>query len=269
LWWLQATSREAEPIGALQMNLLSTIEQIVAGGPGSGCHGDKCGRPRGSQSFKTSGGATYTILAPSRKNIPKAKHTYHAKMIGALKGQYKVATVDLGKGKTMELQDVKGRTKAGENSRRVSSVYDAKVTGWLAKNYGTTDKYEGHGQTVIVHRDYDKGRVVVQVIPHDEFNKTALMEVYKFKNFGTAAGFLNSRFGIKQKLPKPGSLDAAKEKPRASWIKDLVENYDPEQIEELFSKVFSEQGQPFEILSADKNSIWVELKDGKKVQVVL
>jgi len=76
----------------------------------------------------------------------------------------------------------------------VAGIYDAQ--------YGKGDVHAGKGVTVVVHRDYKNSRVVVMEHPHDEQNWTAIAKTFKFKNFGQAAGFLNKRYAIKQKLTK-------------------------------------------------------------------
>ena len=241
---------------------MQTLVDIMAGGPGSGCHGPSCGRPRSvTQSFKTTGGATYTIFRPSRKGMPKGSHSVKdaLKKPDSMKGQYKVATVQLDKNRWMNLEDISGKDKAGNKTSRLASVYDAK--------YGKGDVYEGHGKTVFVHRDFANKRVVVHEIPHDGMNKSAMAHAFKFKNFGQAAGFLNRKYGIKQKLPKIG-VHAAGDEGVAKWKKDAAEKLTPEQFESLFEIVYREHNQPFEILSIDDNSAWVQLAD-RKVHVML
>jgi hypothetical protein len=243
---------------------VQTLVDILAGGPGSGCHGPRCGRPGGTQHFTTHSGATYTIFKPSRKGIAKGQHSVKdtLKKADKLKGQYKVATVDMGRGRSKQLEDVEGREKGGGKAGRLASVYDAK--------YGRGDVYENHGTTVFVHRDFANKRVVVHEIPHDDMNKSATMKAFKFRNFGQAAGFLNKRYGITQKLPRQ-TMDAAATESVPKWMHDLVENFSPEQIEKLFSVVYDKYGQAFSIedVEVDGSQVLVELKDGKRLHVVL
>jgi len=245
--------------------MMAPVLWINAGGPGSGCRGPHCGRPRSvTQSFKTTGGATYTIYRPSRKGMPKGQHSVKdiEKKPDSMKGQYKVATVQLDKNRWMNLEDVAGKDRMGNKTGRLASVYDAK--------YGRGDVYEGHGKTVFVHRDYANKRVVVHEIPHDELNKSAVAHSFKFKNFGKAAGFLNKKYGIKQKLPKLG-VHAAGEEGHPKWMYYLVEHFTPEQIEGIFETVYKNHAQPFSIedVEVDGSQVKVELKDGKKLHVVI
>lgn len=168
------------------------VLDLLAGGPGSGCRGPRCGRPKGvKQVYQTAAGFNYTILKPSRKGIPKGQQTRKKWNFPqqwdekALKGEFKPAR-DPQTNKAIKF----------ESKDRYSNVYDAK--------FGRGDVYEGHGITAFVHRDFKNVRVVVQVVPHDEMDHSAVAKVYKFKNFGQAAGFLNKRFGIRQKLPRAG-----------------------------------------------------------------
>lgn len=167
-----------------------TLLEILAGGPGSGCRGPKCGRPKGQgvkQTFQSPQGFTYTLLKPSRKGIEKGSHKWQAKK-DQFRGQYKVA-------RDAQNKPIKHESKSKDVlGQRYSNVYDAA--------WGRGDKWEGQGKTVFVHRDFKNMRVVVQEVPHDEMQKSETMRVWKFKNFGQAAGFLNRRYGIRQKLPR-------------------------------------------------------------------
>jgi len=225
---------------------------IFAGGPGSGCHGPSCGRPRGiKQSFQTSSGATYTILKPSRRNIAKGSHAWTARK-DQFKGKFKTTAENV-KGFNMKTLKTDAKMRG--------SVYDAK--------YGHGDKYEGHGKTIFVYKDARNMRAVVVEVPHDEMNHSATARSFKFKNFGAAAGFLSKRYGIKQKLPK---MEAAAENiPHDANIWTSLAKLGPEQIENLFEHVYTEYGQAFRPVSIDetKQIVWVSLKDGRKVSVSL
>jgi hypothetical protein len=161
------------------------IEFLEAGGPGSGCHGDKCGRPRDvQQQFQTTQGHTYTLATPSRRGMKKGQHRLQN---DPLRGKYKVARDE-------QNRVIKHESKSKDPlGMRYSNVFDAK--------WGRGDKYEGHGKTVFVHRDFKNMRVVIQEVPHDEMQHSAMMKQWRFKNFGTAAGFLNKRYGIRWRLP--------------------------------------------------------------------
>jgi hypothetical protein len=164
------------------MHFHRTLLEVLAGGPGSGCTGPNCGRPRGvRQQFQTTQGHTYTLFRPSRKGIPRGKADYK-KRVSNFKGQF---------AKTHENVPMKEGKKNG-----VSGVYDAA--------YKEGDVHAGHGVTVFVHRDFKNNRVVVMEMPHDDMNKLAVARSFKFKNFGQASGFLNKRYAIRQKLPSAG-----------------------------------------------------------------
>jgi hypothetical protein len=174
------------------------LYQILAGGPGSGCHGGNCGRPKGvAKEFTTSSGAKYTIYKPSKKGIARRASSYTRP--SKFKGQFtdrQFLHDEHGRGefrKTDDISGIEGR------KNRVLASYEYQ--------YPKGDKYYGHGATLFVHRDFAKSRVVIQEIPHDELNWTGIAKQYTFRNFGTAAGFLNKQFGIRQKLPKRTSQD--------------------------------------------------------------
>jgi len=157
------------------LTIYHSLTELLAGGAGSGCRGPNCGRPRGiKQVYQAPAGYTYTILKPSRRGIAKGSHAWSPRK-DQFQGKYK-------------------QSFQHKEPMRHSNVYDAA--------WGKGDKYEGQGKTVIVHRDFDKMRVRVQEIPHDEMQHSATMRVFNFRNFGQAAGFLNKRYGIRQKLPK-------------------------------------------------------------------
>jgi hypothetical protein len=165
-----------------------TKPELYAGGPGSGCHGSNCGRPRSvKQSFQTNSGYSFTILRPSRKGISKASHAWQSRK-DQFKGKYK-NTIENAR---------QFSVKKMRKTAATGSVYDAK--------YGKGDRYEGHGKTIFVHKDLENMRVVVQEVPHNEMNHSEVMRSFKFTNFGKAAAFLNKRYGIKQALPKPGAF---------------------------------------------------------------
>ncbi len=161
--------------------------RLLAGGPGSGCRGDNCGRPPTvSKQFQTASGATYTIFKPSKKGIPRRSSGYTKK--SKFKGKFQPYDVVNGKlRKTDSVAGFEGR------KNRVVGVYNYR--------YPAGDKYAGHGATIQVHRDFANSRVVVKEVPVDEQNWTGMMRQWTFKNFGTAAGFLNKMFGIREKLP--------------------------------------------------------------------
>jgi hypothetical protein len=161
------------------MHFHRTLLEVLAGGPGSGCQGPNCGRPRGvRQQFQTTQGHTYTLFRPSRKGIPRGKADYK-KRISQFKGQFEATHVNV---------PMKEGRKNG-----VSGVYDAA--------YKTEDVHAGHGVTVFVHKDFKNMRVVVMEMPHDDMNKLEMARTFKFKSFSQAATFLNKRYAIKQKLP--------------------------------------------------------------------
>jgi hypothetical protein len=164
-----------------------TNPRLFGGGPGSGCRGPNCGRPKGQRppvkTYQTHEGYKYSIMRPSRRGIAKGSHSF-LKTKDQLKGKYR-GTVE-----NVEHLDLHrtGKTKGS------SSVYDAA--------WPKGDRYEAHGKTIIVHTDYAKMRLVVHEIPHDEMNHSAVVRTFKFKDFGDAAGFLDKRYGIKQKTSK-------------------------------------------------------------------
>lgn len=169
-------------------SLPELLADLQAGGPGSGCRGSNCGRPRGvKQTFQTASGVNYTIYKPSRKGIAKGSHKWSAKK-DQFKNKYQAYRAP-GAAKSMTQVANLGGKKKG-----VSSVYDAA--------WGRGDVYEGHGKTIFVHRDFENMRVIVDEVPHDEMNHSATVRRFRFKNFGQAAGFLNKRYGIRMKLPK-------------------------------------------------------------------
>lgn len=168
------------------MHFHRTLLELLAGGPGSGCQGPNCGRPRGvRQQFTTTQGHQYTLFRPSRKGYTRGKnaHAYGDTMVRNMKGKFK---------QTHENVPMKEGRKNG-----VSSVYDAVYKG--------KDVHAGHGVTVFVHRDFKNMRVVVMEMPHDDMNKLALARSFKFKNFGQAAAFIKNRYSIRQKLPAPSA----------------------------------------------------------------
>ena len=138
------------------------------------------------QSFQTNAGYSYSILRPSRKNIPKASHAWNPRK-SQFKGTFKKVVENVSQFSIKKMRPTDA----------VGSAYDAQ--------YGQGDRYEGHGLTVFVHKDMENMRVVVQEVPHDEMNHSGVMRAFKFSNFGVAAAFLNRRYGIKQALPKPGA----------------------------------------------------------------
>jgi hypothetical protein len=226
-----------------------TKPNLYGGGPGSGCHGDNCGRPRGvKQTFQTHSGYSYSIMQPSRRGIKKGSHSL-MKRSDQFKGKYSKTEENV---KPFDIKKGKGTGGSG-------SVYDAK--------YGKGDRYEGHGKTIFVHKDYANNRVVVHEVPHDEMNHSATVRAFKFKNFGQAAGFLNKRYGIKQKFPTQ-NMDAAALK-HNPWA--CLAGFAPERVEDLFEHVFSEYGQGFKPLSCDKSrgELLLELKDGRQIKKVL
>jgi len=161
---------------------VNILAGIFAGGPGSGCRGDNCGRPRGvKMTYQSPKGFTYTLFRPSRKGIAKGSHAWHSGE-DKFKGKYTKTA------ENVRPFDLKTMSRA----RGSGSVYDAK--------YGKIDKYGGHGKTIFVHKDFKNMRVVVQEVPHDEMNKSEVMRSVKFKSFGKAAEFLNKHYGIRQKM---------------------------------------------------------------------
>lgn len=222
-----------------------TKPELYGGGPGSGCHGERCGRPRGvKQSFQTHSGYSYTIMQPSRRGIKKGAQDW-SKRRDQFKGKYQPTEANV---KQFSI-------KQGMPVDAVGSVYDAK--------YGKGDRYEGQGKTIFVHKDYANSRIIVHEVPHDEMNHSALVRAFKFKNFGQAAGFLNKRYGIKEKFPKQDMAAAAKQNPWAC-LGELA----PERAEELFEHVFTEYGQGFKPLAFDRTrgELLLELKDGRKIK---
>lgn len=171
------------------------LTQLLAGGPGSGCRGDHCGRPSlqsTKKEFKLSNGATYTVFQPSRKGIARGSSGYVKK--SEFKGKFQERDASSGKySKTGDVAGIEGRDK------RLSAVYNAK---WPER-----DVYRKQGVTVFVHRNFAKGEVLVQEVRHEQIEQnrnaqaTVKMKEYRFRNFGTAAGFLNKKFGIRQALP--------------------------------------------------------------------
>lgn len=168
------------------------LYEILAGGPGSGCHGGNCGRPSLSSTKKeytTSGGAKYTIFQPSRKGIPRKSSGYIRQ--SQFKGKFKDRDASSGRyRKTSDVAGIEGRDK------RVAAVYNAQ--------WPKHDIYAKRGETIFVHRNFEKGLVFIQEVHTEDVEgrpHTTVLKEFRFKNFGTAAGFLNKKYGIRQALP--------------------------------------------------------------------
>jgi hypothetical protein len=180
--------------------IYTPLFQILAGGPGSGCRGDNCGRPStggAKKEFKTASGATYTIFKPSKRGIPRRSSGYVRK--SRFKGKF--GDRDASTGKFRKTNDIAGIEGI---KNRVANVYNAQWT--------KADVYSNHGVTLFVHRDFAKGRVVIQEVNHESLTRggnqhTTVFKQYIFKNFGKAAGFLNQKYGIRQALPKRSATD--------------------------------------------------------------
>jgi len=169
--------------------------EILAGGPGSGCNPavGKCGRPSMQQTKKEvtlANGAKYTIFQPSRKGMPRRASGYTKP--SAFKGKFGTQQ-DTQTGKFRRVQDVPGLEG---RDKRLSAIYNAK--------WGKKDVWANKGECVIVQRDFANSRVVIHSFYTDSSTgrpELISQKQWKFKNFGTAAGFLNQKWGIRQKLP--------------------------------------------------------------------
>lgn len=168
----------------MQLVQTSIIHSINAGGPGSGCQGPTCGRPatggvpanRVKSTFISPAGFTYTMLRAPATGRPKGSRDSKPRVYEAkLKGEFK---------QTLNLQK--------KDQKRVTSVHDAEKQMYKTKG----------GTTVVVHRNYGKGSVTIHEMRRGEYGHLERTDIFKFRNAGRAAGFLNKRFGIRLKLPK-------------------------------------------------------------------
>jgi len=126
--------------------------------------------------YNLANGAKYTFVTATKRGRPAGSGN-------AAKSSLKKAHDQKGTFSATH-EDIKPLSYEG----RVS-VYDA-------------NKPNGRGSTVIVNRDLDKNRVVVQEFSRQGNTIDANLQQFKFRNFGQAAGMLNKRYGIRQKLPK-------------------------------------------------------------------
>ena len=197
---------------------METIVTIQAGGPGSGCNGPNCGRPRGD------GGHRYTakqrermlkrFASPMPKNVPGLtkqgqiekgepvrKGLIRQQFLTNTGAQYTVIKSPRARGGDYKPQT--GASKFKGQFRHEQQVVGNEKTR-LADVMVSKPDSKGRGQTLIVHRDYGKGRVVIQEFSTGQFGHIEQEKEYKFKNSGQAQGFLNSRYGVRLTLPKPG-----------------------------------------------------------------
>jgi hypothetical protein len=176
------------------MNLHS-VSQLFAGGPGSGCRGNNCGRPStGSKSIPKRlvrqswtapvGGAKVTLLQTPKRGRPS----------GAAKGSPKALL--------KKASSMKGKFSQVISTKQYGSKQPSAVYSTYPKNGqpGDTNFKEGAGKTLFVFRDFGTGRATVQEFTHGEYGHIGKATMFGFKNLGRAAGFLSQRYGITQKF---------------------------------------------------------------------
>jgi hypothetical protein len=152
--------------------------EMLAGGPGSGCHGPNCGRPAGryvKQQFTTPGGVRVTMLKPSLRqgkrpiNPMKRKHP--------LKGEF------------AKLEKHYGAAEARPGQ---------KLRTWTSDALGQS----GHGTTLFVHKYVNNKTNKPSEIVVDEHNwqghrwRYGSPTRYSFKNPGRAMGYIKRRYGL-------------------------------------------------------------------------
>jgi len=156
---------------------LATAITLLAGGPGSGCHGNNCGRPLGrhiKQQYTTPGGVRVTMFKESRRQKSP---------INPMKRNHPL------KGKFDTLQKYYGAAEARPGQR---------LRTWTSEAMDQA----GHGTTLFVHRYLDNKTNKPTDIVIDEHNwvghrwRFSSPTRYSFKNPGRAMGYLRRRYGL-------------------------------------------------------------------------
>lgn len=158
------------------MRLASAME-LLAGGPGSGCHGNNCGRPLGRhirQQYTTPGGVKVTMFKESRRQKSpidpmKRKHS--------LKGKFDTPQKYFGA----------GEARPGQRLRT-----------WTAEALDGA----GHGTTLFIHKYVDNKTNKPTAVVVDEHNwikyrwRFGAPTRFAFKNPGRAMGYIKRRYGL-------------------------------------------------------------------------
>lgn len=199
------------------MNILEYMT-ISAGGPGSGCHGDNCGRPKspgGQLSWdkkvlkreglvkNRAGRVTIPLQAPPRSQVKTVSHTPYGAVITQLKTPTRGRPK--GPGGTWNLMNRQHPAKGDfvkEQENVKGEGWKGFATIWTAKKVGGE---EGAATSVMALRDVGKMAATIMEIRTERYAEIGNTNVFRFKNFGQAAGFLKSRYGVGWKLPKAGA----------------------------------------------------------------
>jgi len=196
---------------------------VQAGGPGSGCHGDNCGRPAGpghqlswkestlrkeglKKSRKT-GIVTIPLQATPRSQVK----TVHQSPSGYKITELKTPRRGRPTGTTGIQQSILNRESPLKGSF-VKEQENVKGTGWKGVATIWTAKRgatEGAGTSVMALRDIGKMAVTVMEVRTERYAEIGQTRVIRFNNFGQAAGFLKSRYGVSWKLPPKGAFNEA------------------------------------------------------------
>jgi len=205
--------REGDGAKALSEHLTS----IHAGGPGSGCRGDNCGRPKnpggqlswdrkvvqreGLKVERKTGRVTIPLQAPPRSQVKTVSHAPAGFIITQLKTPTRGRPTGSGGG-TWNLLNRESPQKGSfklEQENVKGMGWKGTATIWTANKVGGA---EGAATSVIALRDVGKMSARVMEIRTEQYKEIGNTNVFKFSNIGQAAGFLKSRYGVSWSLPR-------------------------------------------------------------------
>jgi hypothetical protein len=202
------------------MNILDYMS-ISAGGPGSGCRGPNCGRPEsgklswapkvlkreGLTKSRKTGQVTIPLHAPAKSMVKTVSHMPNGAVITQLKtprrGRPKGGS---GVWNLMNRQSPQKGSFVKEQENVKGTGWKGVATIWTAKKVGGE---EGAATSVLALRDIGKMSVSIMEVRTGRYSEIGNTNVFKFKNFGQAAGFLKARYGVSWRLPRPGTFSAA------------------------------------------------------------